>query len=154
MATESVSIDIDRRGTKSIKITIQMGKRNRCTDARVCLFPFFLFFHFFHAVHGRTSSEQMAEYDSRAKLASEYFATNADFANHSSIAPLGLPWFWPQERYFNRQSFTIRPPSAVTIQLYSPLVLSGVRARISLWLCLDFSFSPFVRLPLNPLFQR
>jgi len=39
--------------------------------------------------------------------------------------------------------------------VYSPLlVLSGVRARISLWLCLGFSFSPFVRLPLNPLFQR
>lgn len=121
-----------------------MGKRNECTDARVCLFLFFPFFHFFHAIHGRTSSEQMAEYDFRAKLASEYFATNADFANHSSIEPLGPPWSWPQEGYFNRQSFTIRPPSAVTIQLRlfsSPRPLGRPRSDIPLTLFRFLFFS-------------
>lgn len=65
--------------------------------ARLFISSFFfsLFFYFFFfissRIHGRTSGEQMAEFDSRAKLASEYFATNADFANHLSIQPLGLP---------------------------------------------------------------
>lgn len=88
--------------------------------ARLLLF----FFYFFHVVHDRTSSEQMAEYDSRTKLASEYFATNADFANHSSIEPLDLPWSWPQERHFNRQSFTtIRRSSdaSIPLRLFSSL---------------------------------
>lgn len=84
-------------GSKSIRITIRIDKR----DARVCLFLlfyyFFLsFFYFFRGVHGRTSSGQMVEYNSRTKLASEYFATNADFASHLSIQPSGLPWSWPE----------------------------------------------------------
>lgn len=86
-------LSMDRHRTKSIRITIRIDKR----DARVTSVYFFLlFFYFFHGVHGRTSSEQMAAYNSRAKLASEYFATNADFANHLSIQPLGLPWSWPE----------------------------------------------------------
>lgn len=85
----------------------RMDKRNDAT-ARQCV-SFFPSSHFLPSspalalflflprrVHGRTSSEQMAEYDSRAKLASEYFAANADFANHLSIEPLGLPWPWPE----------------------------------------------------------
>lgn len=83
-------IDRDRRDTKSIKITDPDGRKTEQTQRRApSVYFFLLFFYFFRAVHDRTSSKQMAEYDSQAKLASEYLATNADFANHSSIETVG-----------------------------------------------------------------